>query len=124
MNTILIPASPAELLDKISILQIKKERISDAEKLAHVEHELVLLMAEYSKLPQSPELALHLEEIKKANEIVWDSEEEIRHVWVDDAQVLAASRISHEGNDKRFQIKKKINDLLGSGINEVKSHQH
>ena len=123
MNTISIPVSPAELLDKISILEIKEARITDEAKLSAVKNELALLRAELQKLPHQDKLADFLPELKSANEAVWESEEVIRAEWNDDAKVLAASRVSHEGNDKRFQIKKKINELLDSSITEVKSHQ-
>lgn len=123
MTTILIPVSPAELLDKISILEIKEARIQDEVKLSAVKNELALLRAESAKLSQSPELSALYMELKEANEAVWDSEEMIRAEWGSDEKFLAASRVSHAGNDERFKIKRKINDLLGSGISEVKSHQ-
>jgi len=123
MNTILIPVSPAELLDKISILEIKSERITEASKLDSVKAELALLQAELQKLPQSEELSKLYTELKEANEEVWEGEEVTRKEWGNDARFLEASRQSHAGNDKRFQIKKKINELLDSGISEVKSHQ-
>lgn len=123
MTTILIPVSPAELLDKISILEIKEARIQDDAKLSAVKNELALLRAESAKLPQSAELSALYMELKEANEAVWDSEEMIRAEWGSDEKFLEASRVSHAGNDERFKIKRKINDLLGSGISEVKSHQ-
>lgn len=123
MTTILIPVSPAELLDKISILEIKEARIEDVEKLSAVKNELALLRSESAKLPQSAELSELYAELRQANEDVWDSEEMIRTEWGNDEKFLAASRVSHAGNDERFKIKKKINELLGSGISEVKSHQ-
>jgi hypothetical protein len=123
MTTILIPVSPGELLDKISILEIKEARIQDEVKRSAVKNELALLRVESAKLPQSVELSALYAELREANEEVWDGEEVIRAEWGSDEKFLAASRVSHAGNDKRFQIKKKINDLLGSDVNEVKSHQ-
>lgn len=123
MTTIHISVSPGELLDKVSILEIKEARITDADKLSAVKSELALLRLESAKLPQSVELSALYMELKEANEDVWDSEETIRAEWGSDEKFLVASRLSHAGNDKRFQIKRKINELLGSGINEVKSHQ-
>jgi len=124
MTTIIsIPVSPAELLDKITILEIKEERIQDEVKLANVRAELALLVAELAKLPTSPELITFKEKLKKANKVIWDSEELIRERWDEDAEALKQAKISHAGNDERFRLKRAINDLLGSAITEEKSHQ-
>jgi hypothetical protein len=101
----------------------KEARIQDEVKRSAVKNELALLRVESAKLPQSVELSALYAELREANEEVWDGEEVIRAEWGSDEKFLAASRVSHAGNDKRFQIKKKINDLLGSDVNEVKSHQ-
>jgi hypothetical protein len=121
---ILIPVSPAELVDKIVILEIKEERIKDPLKLANVTHELELLRAELAKLSTSTELHALKADLKKANEIVWDSEEAVRGHWDDDRETLKQARISHAGNDKRFRLKRRINELLDSPLTEEKSHQN
>lgn len=123
MTTILIPVSPAELIDKIVILEIKEERIKDSLKLANVERELELLRVELAKLSISAELEALKEKLKRENEIVWESEEAVRAHGDNDAEVLKQARISHRGNDERFRLKRRINDLLGSSITEEKSHQ-
>lgn len=123
MSTVSIPVSPAELIDKITILEIKNERIADEAKLSAVRNELTLLNAEYAKLKSTAEIEKLKSELKKANEDIWDGEEAVRKDWDDDAKFLAASRTSHSGNDRRFHIKRQINELLSSGITEVKSHQ-
>lgn len=123
MNIIHIPVSPAELLDKITILEIKQECISDPAKLQNVEKELMLLQEELKKLPQSSELEKLKGGLKKANKIIWDSEELVRERWEDDAECLKQARISHAGNDERFRAKRAINELVGSTIIEEKSHQ-
>jgi len=122
---ILIPISAAELFDKITILQIKKARIADAAKLTQVSKELDLLMAGVATLPQSHELTALTEKLRSANEVIWDSEELIRTDKVRSDTTLFAeqARISHDSNDERFRTKQTINELLGSAINEVKSHQ-
>jgi hypothetical protein len=74
MTTILIPVSPGELLDKISILEIKDARIEDEVKRSAVKNELALLRTESAKLPQSEELSALYAELREANEDVWDSE--------------------------------------------------
>ena len=120
-----IPISPAELIDKVTVLQIKQARIADATKLAYVSKELALLMAEVATLPQSPELTGLTNRLRAANEVIWDSEELIRTEKVRGDTVLFAEQahISHDGNDERFRTKQAINEILGSAINEVKSHQ-
>jgi uncharacterized protein YPO0396 len=123
MSTVLIPVSPAELIDKITILEIKSERITDEAKLSAVRSELSLLNAEYVKLQATAEIEKLKQELKVANEAIWDGEEAVRKDWGDDAKFLSASRTSHAGNDRRFHIKRQINELLSSGITEVKSHQ-
>lgn len=120
---ILIPISPAELIDRVTILQLKKERISDAEKLTHIERELKMLEEKIDNLLDSPKLRKLTEALRDANARIWEGEELIRAHWKDNEKVLAASRLSHAGNDERFRIKFEINLLLGSEITEVKSHQ-
>lgn len=123
MNVIHIPVSPAELLDKITILEIKQERISDEEKLQNIEKELALLQDELEKLPQSSRLEDLKTKLKMANEKIWDSEELVRKHWDNDNECLKQARISHAGNDERFHTKRAINELVGSDILEEKSHQ-
>lgn len=123
MTTILVPISPGELVDKIVILEIKEGRIKDSPKLANIHHELELLRVEFAKLPVSTELSVLKERLKQANETVWDSEESVREHRGDDAETLRQARISHAGNDERYHLKRRINELLGSNITEEKSHQ-
>jgi len=122
-NPLLIPVSAGELLDKITILEIKEERITDAGKLESVKAELKLLRNELLKLAQSTELERLSRALKTANEQIWDAEESVRQGGVEDEQFLEWSKISHSGNDERFRLKSEINKLLGSEIVEVKSHQ-
>jgi len=126
MSTVIhIPVSPAELIDKVTVLEIKQARIANAEKIAQVSKELNLLMAEVATLPQSNELTRLTDRLRSANEVIWDSEEMIRTDKVrSDTELFAEqARISHDSNDERFHTKQAINELLGSAINEVKSHQ-
>ena len=124
MTHILIPVSAGELADKITILEIKSERIADAVKLKSVKTELGLLRAEFGKLTQSPEVSALVQLLKSANEKIWDEEEALRAEGVGDEDFLNRSKISHSGNDERFRLKSEINRLLGSEIVEVKSHQN
>src|SRR3989338_9005741 len=126
MSTVIhIPVSPAELIDKVTVLEIKQARIANAEKIAQVSKELNLLMAEVATLPQSNELTRLTDRLRSANEVIWDSEEMIRTDKVrSDTELFAEqARISHDSNDEPFHTKQAINELLGSAINEVKSHQ-
>ncbi len=123
MTHILIPVSAGELADKITILEIKAERITDAGKLASVQTELALLRTEFAKLSQSAEVSSLMQSLKSANEKIWDAEEALRAGGVGDEVFLNQSKISHSGNDERFRLKSEINKLLGSEIVEVKSHQ-
>ena len=126
MSTVIhIPVSPAELIDKVTVLEIKQARIANAEKIVQVSKELNLLMAEVATLPQSNELTRLTDRLRSANEVIWDSEEMIRTDKVrSDTELFAEqARISHDSNDERFHTKQAINELLGSAINEVKSHQ-
>lgn len=120
---ILTPISPGELIDKITILEIKMEEIHDAEKIVHVERELILLTEVIKReLPASEKLTeLHLE-LRTINKKIWDTENDVREFWNDDQKFLNAARASHFENDARARVKREINQLLGSSINEVKSH--
>lgn len=125
MENINIPISPGELLDKITILEIKSENIADPEKRANVETELKLLSQIWEST--SPDAALDglKQELKDNNKALWDIEDKIRikesnkefdHVFVE------LARSVYIQNDKRANTKKKINLKLGSMIVEEKSY--
>lgn len=120
---ILTPVSPGELVDKITILEIKMEEISDVEKRVNIERELTLLLEVMKKeLPLSEELTRLHTELRLINKKIWDTENDVREFWNDDAKFIIATRGSHFENDKRARVKKEINQFLGSGIIEEKSH--
>jgi hypothetical protein len=121
--TILIPVSPGELADKMSVLMIKEARITDGAKLKNIQSELAILTSEFAKLTASPELSQLVAQLRAVNEAIWDAEEAVRAPGVDDVAFLAAARLSHSKNDERFHLKRRINDLLGSTVVEEKSHQ-
>lgn len=120
---ILIPCSPGELLDKITILEIKQSEITDPVKLENVKKELLLLTEVLNReVPSSDELiALHTE-LRAINKKIWDTENDVRQFWNEDMLFLKASRGSHFENDERARVKRAINELLGSLIMEEKSH--
>ena len=120
---ITIPVSPGELIDKITILEIKIEEFSDAAKLKNVQHEFSLLAQILNdEIKESLELKNLHAELKAVNKKIWDSENLVREYWNDDAYFVEGARNSHYNNDERARIKKAINDLLGSSITEEKTH--
>ena len=118
-----MPVSHGELIDKITILEIKMVEIHDAEKLVNVKRELRLLTEVLQKEVTSSEklTELHIE-LRSINKKIWDTENDVREFWNDDVKFLAAARGSHFENDARARVKREINQLLGSTIIEEKSH--
>ena len=126
MSEILAPVSFGELLDKIAILQIKAERMSDPEKVANVRKELDALSATWLEHPaaqsQIPELRADL---KAVNERLWEIEDDIRaceHRQCFDEEFIRLARAVYFENDERARIKKQINLALGSAYVEEKSY--
>lgn len=122
---ILIPVSAGELVDKITILRVKAERIDPA-KRPNVQRELEALEAVAREaLPPSPELAALTAELFAVNAALWDVEDGKRdgerRQDFGPAFVELARRVYRE-NDRRAAIKRRINDLLGSEIVEEKSY--
>jgi hypothetical protein len=120
---ILAPISPGELIDKLTILEIKLKEITDEGKLVAVRQEHDFLNEVYVKeIPASPALALLQEKLLGANQKIWNSENHVREFWNDEKEFNRGAKESHFYNDERAKIKREINALLGSSINEVKSH--
>jgi hypothetical protein len=127
MKDILVPISPGELLDKITILRIKAARMSDAAKLANVRVELELLERVWrdSGCAEHP---LENEEraLQEVNGRLWEIEDRIRDKELSrafDAQFIELARAVYIENDERAAIKKRINTSLGSRIVEEKSYR-
>ena len=124
---ILVPVSFGELLDKISILQIKSERIDDAAKLANIHAELSALDKTWMAHPAAvKDIARLRADLKAVNERLWDIEDNIR--LQDKAQAfnedfVALARSVYLQNDERARIKKAINLALGSVYVEEKSYK-
>ena len=121
-----VEISPGELIDKITILEIKLDRMVDAEKLVNVKREFeVLTAARDDALKQTPELDRLSADLKKANESLWEGEDDIRDCErandFGDTFVKLA-RAVYVNNDKRSQLKREINELLGSSLIEEKSY--
>ena len=127
MSEILVPVSFGELLDKISILQIKSERMSDAGKLANVRNELSALEAMWMQHPAAGHAIVRLRaELKAVNERLWVIEDDIRmqeRAQLFDAEFIRLARAVYFENDDRARIKREINVALGSAYVEEKSYQ-
>ena len=127
MDNILVPISPGELLDKITILRIKAARIGDAAKLANVKHELQLLEQTWRQsVPAGVNLAADEQALEKVNAELWVIEDEIRDKELAkafDARFIELARAVYITNDERAAIKKRINQTLGSALVEEKSYR-
>jgi Family of unknown function (DUF6165) len=127
MKDILVPLSPAELLDKITILRIKVARIQEAGKLANVKLELSLLEQTWKDSGAAAhDLALEERALENVNEQLWDIEDRIRDKEARqtfDRDFIELARAVYMRNDERAAIKKRINQQLGSRIVEEKSYK-
>lgn len=123
---ILVLTAPGELVDKITILEIKTERIQDAAKLKNVRLELeTLAAAREQTLPPSPELAQLTAELKRMNVALWDVEDQIRDCERRQdfgPEFVRLARSVYHSNDRRAAVKRQINELLGSALIEEKSY--
>lgn len=121
-----IPVAPGELVDKITILEIKSERICDAEKLANVRRELdILLLEQQRHIPSDAAIRDMAARLKEVNGRIWDLEDTIRDCERDKdfgEVFLDTARKIYRTNDERAAIKKEINLHLGSTIVEEKSY--
>ena len=127
MNDIHVPISPGELLDKITILQIKSERISDPAKVANVRTELAMLEKVWSEAVEADdEISALTRELKKINEALWEIEDDIRDEERNKRfgeRFIELARAVYVTNDERANAKKKVNLHLNSTIVEEKSYQ-
>ena len=127
LNKILAEIYDGELIDKITILEIKKAKINDQDKLVNVDKELFSLNETKKKF--IPNENLILKEIKKLKEInfkLWDIENEKRKAEKNKdfgEKFIKLARSVYKSNDERAKIKLNINNILGSNIKEVKSHE-
>jgi hypothetical protein len=124
---LLVPISPGELLDKITILRIKAARIEDAGKLANVRRELELLERTWRDSGGATgALTEHERALERVNAQLWDIEDRVRdkeraHSF--DAEFIELARAIYISNDERAAIKKRVNLALGSSIVEEKSYR-
>ena len=127
MSDILVPISPGELLDKITILRIKSQRIHDEAKLANVRVELQLLERTWATLGAAvAQLIADERALQPVNEQLWEIEDRIRDKEASrsfDQDFIELARAVYQRNDERAAIKRRINVALGSRIVEEKSYQ-
>ena len=127
MKEVLVPLSPAELLDKITILRIKVARIQDASKLANVKLELSLLEQTWKDCGAAAhDVALDERALENVNERLWDIEDRVRDKEAHqtfDREFIDLARAVYICNDERAAIKKRINLQLGSRLVEEKSYK-
>ena len=123
---LLVPISVGELLDKISILEIKAAAISDPAKHRNVMRELTALEAvRRREIVAMPELAALYAELKSANRALWQIEDEIRErerAGLFDEGFVELARNVYRTNDRRAILKRRINELTGSDLVEEKSY--
>jgi len=121
-----IPVSLGELVDKISILRIKKKNIMDKEKLILINEELFLLESILTKTIESKKIKKDLDDLININLELWKIEDEIRDcekIKNFDQKFIDLARSVYITNDKRSKIKLQINNNFGSTLVEVKSYE-
>jgi hypothetical protein len=127
MDIIQVPVSPGEVLDKITILEIKSERMDDPVKVANVRRELELLLGTWRQSVEDDETVRRIHtELKSINEALWEIEDDIRDKELAkefDARFIELARSVYVTNDQRANAKKELNLYLGSEIVEEKSYK-
>ena len=127
MDKILAEISAGELIDKITILEIKKEKISNKEKLVEVDKELISLNETLKKsINNESKISSFKNDLKNINLKLWDIENGKRLAENNnkfDEKFIELARSVYKFNDERAKIKLAINNALGSNIKEVKSYE-
>ena len=123
---VLAEISPGELLDKISILEIKIEKIKDKNSLYEINKEYKILKnAQNSKIETTDKIEKLFKEIKEINTNLWDIEDKLRICEKNKdfgKNFTELARKVYLNNDKRSKIKLQINKILGSNIREIKQY--
>ena len=125
-KTVYAPIGVGELIDKITILQIKESELSDEIKLSHVRNE----MRELNKLvvELGVNVSAEMAELRLVNELIWINEDIVRTFPMNDwtleetKKIAEVSMKTYAANTRRAQIKKRINEIYGSTIVEEKSY--
>ncbi len=124
--SVTVAVSWGELLDKVTILHIKAERMTDPDKLKNIHSELEALDEAYrNALAFNPEVAIVEAKLKAANEVIWENEDDLRD-WerkkIYGPEFVECARTAYRMNDQRCSLKRRINELLGSALMEEKSY--
>jgi len=121
-----VDISVGELLDKITILEIKSERIHDAAQLTNIQKELRILRDTWAASPYStPDVSAQVAQLKTINETLWEIEDDLRRLEAEqrfDDEFIRLARAVYRQNDIRAALKKDLNTLLGSELVEEKSY--
>ena len=122
-----ISVSVGEVMDKLTILHIKSERIDDVQKLKNIHNEIAALTPACTR-PEfnTPEVQTLVAKLKSVNETLWDIEDNIRDKEFQkafDDEFISLARSVYVTNDKRAELKKQINLATGSALVEEKSYQ-
>ena len=127
LNKILAEISAGELIDKITILEIKKAKITNKDKLVEIEKELLSLNDTMKKfIPNNSEISKFKNSLKNINLKLWDIEDGKRSAEKNNnfgEEFVELARKVYKFNDERAKIKLAINNILGSNIKEVKSYE-
>lgn len=124
-ETVYVPVSVGELIDKISILNIKKIMISDLQKVEIVNRELMKLIDIGNLYLQNKEVEDLYDQLVIVNKNLWDVEDELRYLESEkkfDEEFIKKARSVYFLNDKRYELKNRINFITNSKITEVKEH--
>jgi len=123
---LLAPTSPGDFLDRVTILEIKSDRIADTAKLDNVRRELAAMRATWDASPLAVrDVAATVAELRRVNEALWDIEDRIREkeaARAFDAEFVELARSVYRTNDRRAALKRELNLALGSELIEEKSY--
>ena len=123
---ILVEVSIGEILDKLTILAIKKQKISDPQKLVHIEKEYDILEEKSRQYLNSEEVKNVFEELIEVNSKLWVIEDDLRDLESQkrfDEEFVEKARLVYMTNDHRFALKNRINQLTDSGVQEQKGYK-
>jgi hypothetical protein len=123
---ILVEVSIGEILDKLTILAIKKQKISDPQKLVHIEKEYDILEEKSKQYLNSEEVKNVFEELIEVNSKLWVIEDDLRDLESQkrfDEEFVEKARLVYMTNDHRFALKNRINQLTDSGVQEQKGYK-
>lgn len=120
-----VPVSVGELIDKLSILQVKKTKVTNPEKLKYINKEFELLYNLSANFLNEKEIEDLYHDLVQVNSNLWDIEDRLRVIETEqrfEGEFIDYARKVYFTNDKRFELKNKINELTSSEIREVKEY--